>query len=269
MHCNCSNRDLLALALRQCGSALKARWTEETASTNDDLKALVRSAEAEVSVVLVADRQTAGRGTRGRTWTAPAVSVLLTAAVPLPEGLSDPAGLSLAAGAACLDALSPLNPDVRLKWPNDIWVGNGKAAGLLCEIVRSRSGRLHAVAGIGVNIGIGSTPIASADVPAVGLLQTLPTAERTGAVRVETAARLACALETACRGFGPASLEALRGCWAEIDAFAGLRVSAVLPSGETLVGRTDGIGAHGELLFVDEGGRRTALTDARLRPLTA
>ena len=174
MHCNWVKQKSFASALLDAQSCLEAHWVEETASTNDDVKEWVRKADEDIAVALVTDRQTAGRGTRGRRWTAPAASVLLTVGVPLSVSEGDLSGLSPVVGAACAESLWKLNPDVRLKWPNDLWIGNGKAAGILCELVRNRAHRLHAVVGIGVNMCLGKIGVPTTDVPAAAVLVQLP-----------------------------------------------------------------------------------------------
>jgi BirA family biotin operon repressor/biotin-[acetyl-CoA-carboxylase] ligase len=108
--------------------------------------------------LLVAERQTAGRGRRGRRWFAePGASLTFSLALRLePPSWS---GLSLAVGVALADALDPAAaaaPRIGLKWPNDLWLidapGRGrKLGGILIETVPTPGGRL-AVIGIGLNV---------------------------------------------------------------------------------------------------------------------
>lgn len=267
MHCNCSNQKPFEEALRCRGSTLAACWVSETASTNDDAKRLIREAQDDVSIAIVADRQTAGRGTRGRVWTTPAVSLLLTVAVPLSEMIEDFSGLSLVVGAACAQVLQRFNLSIRLKWPNDLWIEDGKVAGILCEIIRNRSRKMHAVVGIGINICLGKERIPVVDTPVAALFEQLLQAEVAREFRIETAALLSREIESVCRQFNPKSMTSLQACWPELDAFAGRNVLLTLPSGELVKGRVRGIGTRGELLFTDLSGRETVLTDARIRPL--
>lgn len=96
-----------------------------------------------------ADTQTAGRGRFQRSWVSDAGGLWLSAVVPLGAGKEKVSTLPLAAGLAVIDALRKLGfPDTRLRWPNDIMVGDRKLAGLLVD---SFSARL-AVIGIGVNV---------------------------------------------------------------------------------------------------------------------
>lgn len=97
--------------------------------------------------------QTAGRGRRGKTWTAPPGSGLcLSIAYCYTEMPPVPSALSLALGVAAAGALESLGVDaVALKWPNDLVWRDGKLGGLLVETSHSR-GRFVVVAGIGVNV---------------------------------------------------------------------------------------------------------------------
>jgi BirA family biotin operon repressor/biotin-[acetyl-CoA-carboxylase] ligase len=110
--------------------------------------------------LLVAERQTAGRGRRGRRWhSAPGASLTFSLALPLqPRSWS---GLSLAVGVALADALDPADgaaPRIGLKWPNDLWLreapGRGrKLGGILIETAPVGTQRL-AVIGIGLNVSL-------------------------------------------------------------------------------------------------------------------
>ncbi|HVE54410.1 MAG TPA: biotin--[acetyl-CoA-carboxylase] ligase, partial [Ramlibacter sp.] len=87
----------------------------EVDSTNSELMRRGRAGRGE-PVLLVAERQTAGRGRLGRAWqSAPGDS--LTFSLGLPLAPADWAGLSLAVGASVAESL---HPQVRLKWPNDL-----------------------------------------------------------------------------------------------------------------------------------------------------
>ena len=268
MHCNCLHQKPFEENLRARGSALRACWVSETSSTNDDVKTFIKNTDAEVGVALIADHQSAGRGTRGRVWSTPAVSILLTVGVPLPSEVDDFSGLPLLVGAACTDVLREINPEIRLKWPNDLWVKDGKVAGILCEIARNRAQRSHAVVGIGVNICLDKTAIPMTEASIAALLKQRLEAESESLLRIRTAASLCVAIEEVCRCFNLARLSELRMRWLELDAFAGRKVLLNLPSGQALTGTVRGIGARGELLFADASGQVRAYRDARIRPLT-
>lgn len=125
---------------------------DETTSTNDDLKALVRSGASEGVTLKAALRQTGGRGTRGRIWEAPECALLFSTALPLATGALSSGVVSIAVGAGVVHAARGLGIDIALKWPNDVWVAGGKAGGILCEAVRGPDGGEYLVAGIGLNL---------------------------------------------------------------------------------------------------------------------
>jgi BirA family biotin operon repressor/biotin-[acetyl-CoA-carboxylase] ligase len=131
------------------------RWRIEIAEEVPSTQTLVAArAEAgeEAGLALLARRQSAGRGREGRAWRSPEgnlhLSVLLRPAAParaLPQ-------LALLAAVALHDAARPRAP-VRLKWPNDLMLGEAKAAGILAEAALDAAGVVrHLVLGIGANL---------------------------------------------------------------------------------------------------------------------
>lgn len=136
------------------GRALCYRGT--VSSTQDDLR-LWADAErhpAPHGAVVVAERQTAGRGRRGRSWDTThgtlAFSLLLREALTLPELARMPLAAGVALHAACTDLGVPCG----LKWPNDLLTPDGrKLSGILLEAdLRGEEAR-RAVLGIGINVG--------------------------------------------------------------------------------------------------------------------
>ena len=122
-----------------------------TDSTNERARELV-DAGAPGGTVVTAREQTAGRGRRGRVWTAPEGKALLYSAVlrPLDERhLLLPLSVPLAVCAAAEE----LRPDIecQVKWPNDIWLEERKLSGILIE---SRPQDSWAIIGIGLNLSI-------------------------------------------------------------------------------------------------------------------
>ena len=147
----------------------------ECASTNTAL--MQSSSEGAVSgTVLVADRQSAGRGSRGRVWaSSPEASLTFSLLWIFPGGAARLSGLSLAVGVAVARALERCGAaDIGLKWPNDILYGEGKLGGILVELKTSDE-MTRAVAGIGLNLrlpeNIGETSAAA--LPPAALEQIL------------------------------------------------------------------------------------------------
>jgi BirA family transcriptional regulator, biotin operon repressor / biotin---[acetyl-CoA-carboxylase] ligase len=126
---------------------------EELESTNDRAKALADEG-AEHGEVVVAERQTAGRGRRGRTWVSTPRRNVAFSVILRPDELppARAAELTLVAAVAVCDALRLAGVDAGIKWPNDVLVGGKKIAGILTEMA-AESDRVHwAVVGVGVNV---------------------------------------------------------------------------------------------------------------------
>ncbi|OUP09181.1 biotin--[acetyl-CoA-carboxylase] ligase [Collinsella sp. An2] len=152
----------------------KIEVLDEVGSTNDELMARAR-AGAPHGAALRARSQVAGKGRRTHQWSSPTgglyMSVLVVPEVPdrlLP-------GLPVACGIGVAHTLYHLGcKSVRLKWPNDIVVDEGKLGGILVEVSRS-SGRTVAVCGLGINY---RTPRiehpTDGSLPVVGLMRCLP-----------------------------------------------------------------------------------------------
>jgi len=134
----------------------------EIDSSNTELMRRARAGRHE-PILLVAERQTAGRGRQGRTW-AGELGDALTFSIGLPYQPSNWSGLSLAVGLSLAESLGP---EVQLKWPNDLWCHQRKLGGILVEAA-SQGGQSYVVVGVGLNIRLPvernlRTPAASID----------------------------------------------------------------------------------------------------------
>lgn len=135
------------------GLGYRLHYFPELSSTNDRLRQLSRAGAPEGTVV-VAERQTAGRGRRGRTWESPGdlglwFSVLLRPPRPVREA---PLLALLAAAAVRAGAAETAGVDGRIKWPNDVIVAQGKVCGVLAEL-EAEVDRIRAcILGVGVNV---------------------------------------------------------------------------------------------------------------------
>jgi BirA family biotin operon repressor/biotin-[acetyl-CoA-carboxylase] ligase len=120
-------------------------------STNDLAKRLAREGSAEGTVV-VAEEQTEGRGTKGRSWHSPPGRGLYASIILRPRR-SDLSLLPQAAGIACVEAVGEATGlETALAWPNDIvWEGR-KLGGILCETDFLGNAVSHAILGVGLNI---------------------------------------------------------------------------------------------------------------------
>jgi BirA family transcriptional regulator, biotin operon repressor / biotin---[acetyl-CoA-carboxylase] ligase len=204
-----------------------------TTSTNDRARELAQ-AGAPHGTLVTAGEQMAGRGRQGRTWSAPAGQALLMSLV-----LHDPPELlPLVAGLAVAEAVGP---DARVKWPNDVLVGERKVAGVLAE---GRPPEQWAVLGIGVNVAVRLDDLPRELHAAAGTLGLAPAALEPTLERVLRALERALALDAA------PLLDAYRAR----DALLGREVAWVGGCG-----RAAGIDGEGRLIVELAGGGRTAL----------
>ncbi len=231
----------------------RIHYFDEVDSTQQVARELLAGGAAEGTVV-IAERQTAGRGRMGRTWHSPSgVNLYGTIILRPAMRLADVAQLSLVAGVAAAGALMQAAPGlVSLKWPNDIWLRGRKAGGIIAEAVTdARQTLLGVLLGIGININLRAD-----DLPPE--LRDKATSVRiaTGrpADRIAIAAALFSALgsrymETLARGF-----DAVRADWERVSALTGKRVT-VVDGGRRKSGVVKGIDGGGALLL--DTGRRT------------
>ncbi|MBP5954031.1 bifunctional biotin--[acetyl-CoA-carboxylase] ligase/biotin operon repressor BirA [Pseudomonas iridis] len=138
---------------------MKAVWPitvlDTTDSTNAEaLRAIGLGQEA--PFLVLAERQTSGRGRRGRKWVSPfAENLYFSLVLRIDGGMRQLEGLSLVVGLAVLQTLRNLGvTGAGLKWPNDVLVGNKKIAGILLELVGDPADVCHVVLGIGVNVNM-------------------------------------------------------------------------------------------------------------------
>jgi len=130
------------------------RWLAETESTNDVAREWALAGAREGAVV-VAARQTRGRGRRERKWESPPGTGLYASFILRPGWLAKKAPhLAILGGMAAFRALDKAGvKNLRVKWPNDILANGRKICGVLTE-PRIGNGRIEfAVLGIGINVG--------------------------------------------------------------------------------------------------------------------
>lgn len=116
---------------------------DEVSSTNDYLKSI--AGEVPEGTVVVARRQSAGKGRMGRRWLSPEGGLWMS--VLLRPGFVDPRIVFIGA-LSVVDTLADFGVLSGIKWPNDVWVGGRKIAGILVE----GRGEEHVVVGIGLNV---------------------------------------------------------------------------------------------------------------------
>lgn len=129
--------------------AWKKTFIESCESTNTWLVDQIKNGESPVGTVLVAKRQTEGRGRMGRPWHSPAGNLAMSLAVPVLRE-SKIFQYNLIAALALREVLEKnYRQSAKIKWPNDVWVGDKKLCGILSE---KAPGSPIVIVGIGVNL---------------------------------------------------------------------------------------------------------------------
>lgn len=123
--------------------AWKIHASKITASTNTDARKGVHGD------VFTAEMQTAGRGRLNHEWLSPSGENLLASAVFDVVGVdaAEVAAFPLVVGLSVAETIERFVSDVKIKWPNDVWIDGKKVCGILCE----RNGDC-VIAGIGINV---------------------------------------------------------------------------------------------------------------------
>ncbi|MGC4886982.1 biotin--[acetyl-CoA-carboxylase] ligase [Micromonospora sp. DT227] len=263
---------LSAARLRRALVAPHGPWRRlellvETGSTNADVVAAARAGEPE-GLVVVAERQTAGRGRRGRVWQSPpragiAASVLLRPGEADAERGWSPVPatgygwLPLLAGVALAESVRLLAElDARLKWPNDLLVDGAKCAGVLAEAVPGDGAVPPAiVVGVGLNVTLRAAelPENPTGLPATSL-------QLAGATATDRDPLLRALLRSLADWYarwrdagGDAEASGLRDEYLAGCATIGRRVRVLLPDGREVHGTATGVDPDGQLL-VDASG---------------
>ena len=256
---------MTALDAKAVKSARRGRWgssvtvLDVTSSTMDDAAAAAAEGAPDGHLV-VADRQEDGRGAHGRSWESPGGTDLYFSIVARPQVQpSSVALVTLATGLAVRDTVAPYLAErvVEVKWPNDVWVGERKCAGILVESRMIGPSIDSVILGVGLNVNRTTWP-AELDGIATSILE-----ERGGdpldrlEVLVAVVARIEAWVDRLVQHGGAVLVDALRPHL----ALVGRRVS--WEDGE---GRFEGVDPRGAAIVRTEAGLRT-LHAARFLPL--
>ncbi|MFN2316140.1 MAG: biotin--[acetyl-CoA-carboxylase] ligase [Gemmatimonadales bacterium] len=227
------------------------RWFDALPSTQEAAHRLAGEGALHGTAV-AAREQTAGRGTRGRTWHSPIGGLWMSVICRPLEG-APATCFSLRAGLAAARAIETVFPDVpalQLKWPNDLYLHGRKLAGVLCEARWQGDSLAWIVTGIGINVA-NTVPDELTGV-AVTLREVVP-----GATPEALADGLASAIATAAASGGPFRPSEMAD-FAARDYLSGRRLRA------PLAGVASGVAATGELLVRDDHGVVHRVLEARV-----
>ena len=223
-------------------------------STNRVLHSLADRGAREGTVVL-AERQTAGRGRHGHAWFSPEAanlyaSVLFRPGLALRElpTFAPIASLALAEAVWCEGA------PARIQWPNDVVVGGRKVGGVLVETAAAGDRVTHVILGIGVNLNVERTTLEAALGGAAAGAGSLRESLGREIDRNIFAAALLNRLDKWQRTFVTRGPAAVLAAWQARDVLRGRRLE-VRTETEVWTGRGRGIDGDGSLLVEDDAGR--------------
>lgn len=232
---------------RHSSAGIAVEVVPETGSTNADL--LARAATLRGPALLVAERQSAGRGRAGRSWLSADGSLTFSLAWRFDGPLQQLAGLPLAVGVALAETLGELGVPVQLKWPNDLLRDGAKLAGILIETQAADDGGVWAVIGVGLNLVMPDELEARIGRP-VAAAPWLAQMERE-VLMATLLDRLALVLRT----FAQAGFAAFSGRWNRLHAWQGRQVEIVDGACVLQRGTAAGVDDSGHLLLDSADGR--------------
>lgn len=247
-------REAVVAALGARAAELTVEVADRIDSTNSELSR--RAAVGDVHrLLLAAEWQTAGRGRRGRGWSAViGGSLSFSLGWRFERGAGFLSGLPLAVGLAVVRALEAEGfHGVALKWPNDLVHRHAKLGGILLELSGDALGPSVAIIGVGLNVRLPASlrrevaqPVT--DLAAIAARRTIDRNALLARVAVELVRML---LVYATKGFVP-----FRTAWQRRHALQKKSVRIVLPDGVAVRGEVVGVDADGALIL-DSAGRRS------------
>ena len=240
----------------------KKRRFDHCASTNDVAAAWARDPHdpAPHGGVVVADSQGAGRGRLGRSWHSPPGENLYFSCVLRPQlPAAQVAPITLCAGLAVCEVVNRLGVQASIKWPNDVWVGQRKLAGVLTEM-STRSQKVDSViVGVGVNVNSTEFP---ADLQATSIcLETQREQERSGLLDA-----LLLAMDTWVQRYCADGVPALASAFERHNLLGGRDVQVRI-SGTLISGRVAALAEDGSLLVEDSAGTQHKVIAGEVRLL--
>ena len=226
-------------------------YSEEVTSTQDVAEEAARKG-AEEGVVVISERQTKGRGRKGRLWASPPREGVYFSAVLRPNlRPTQIIQIPLIAGIAVCKSIRGITPlEPRIKWPNDITIDGKKVAGILAEMSCDIDRVNHIVLGIGVNV---NTQCSLLPEPARGIATSL--AEKCGEYisRVRLVQCLLAEFDALYNEFLVSGFGAFREQWKALDDTIGSWVK-VSDAKEEIEGKALDIDDEGFLLVRKENG---------------
>jgi BirA family biotin operon repressor/biotin-[acetyl-CoA-carboxylase] ligase len=236
----------------------------ETDSTNLQARILAAGGAPEGTIV-IAEKQTRGRGRKGRSWFSPESGGIYVSLILRPHMTpSEASVITLMTGVAAAETLLSLIPllDVRIKWPNDILVNGKKIAGILTEISTELDKIEYVVVGFGMNVNIRFEDL-SDEIRGTATSILLETGERY--LRTIFLRTFLEHFETRYETVQTEGFDSLRERWKELSNIIGRRVEVEM-IGKSCTGKVVEIDRDGVLILEEDDGahRRIVSGDVKL-----
>ena len=229
-------------------SECRLAFFDELDSTNDYVKKNVQ--QLEDGEIIVAFKQTAGRGRRGRVWVSPANTNIYATMCIKQVDCAYLCGAVIA--LAALETLRFFCPDGRfyIKWPNDIYCGTAKIAGMLCDGCGFENGRISAIAaGIGINVNFEADEMKKIGQDATSMYAISDTK-----FNLKKVAKKLAFFANQCYIMYLKDPASLRLIWEKENALVNKKIGLVKADGEKVYGVFESIRADGALqLRLDSG----------------
>lgn len=197
----------------------------------------------------IAEYQQAGRGRRGRQWFSPfGANLYLSMYWRLEQGPAAAVGLSLVIGIVMAEVLRELGAkDVRVKWPNDLYLNDRKLAGILVELTGKTGDAAQIVIGAGINLAMRNVATDIINQGWINLQEAGINIDRNA-----LAITLIRELRTALSLFEQESLVPFLTRWESLDNYANRQVKLIIGDRE-IFGIARGINEQGALLLEQDG----------------
>lgn len=221
-------------------------------STNAEALRLLPSAPS-LPFYVLAERQTSGRGRRGRSWISPfGENLYYSLVVRVEGGVRQLEGMSLVVGLALLQVIHAFGVTAAgLKWPNDVLVGDRKLAGVLLELSGDPADVCHVVIGIGLNVNMLEAEPGVIGQPWTSMRAELGPLLNRNELVSELNQQLSRYLDIQLRG----GFAALQAEWQACHLWQGRNVS-LTAGNEPVEGRVLGVDSSGAIRLCVEGGER-------------
>lgn len=261
------NWGIISSQLKSCAGLIRHHEIHTDVSSTNDLALQHCTEVGKVPSVYLAERQTAGRGRRGKEWFSPRsqnIYMSLSWLVPVENRMLG--GFSVAMGVAIARCLQSYGITAGLKWPNDVMVNNRKMAGILIETRVRAGGLANVVIGVGLNYKM------KQDRQVESVIQQAWTdfmTEYTGEIKVSRNVLAGCLINKlicGCKEYEDSGLEGFLHEWQRLDICLNREID-VLVDGELRSGKMLGVEPDGAVrVLIGQEERTYHSAEISLRP---